>query len=104
MGKNERTIMKNTIESIVTGAIFDFAGFITTRPNSLSFGSSENASPMVKLIEEWAASRSLDLNEPLVQSWQDVIKNGVDTPKIQGLTCDRIIIDELYEVNHDTKQ
>lgn len=96
--------MKNKIEPIVTGAIFDFAGFITTRPGSLSFGSSENASPMIKLIEEWAASRSLNLNEPLVQSWQDVIKNGVGMTKIQGLTYDSIIIYEIYGVNHDTKQ
>ena len=95
--------MKNKIEPIVTGAIFDFAGFITTRPGSLSFGSSQNAAPMVKLIEEWAASRNLNLDEPLVQSWQDAIKTGVGMTKIQGLTCDRIIIDEIYEVDHDTK-
>ena len=96
--------MKNKIEPIVTGAIFDFAGFITTRPGSLSFGSSENASPMVKLIEEWAASRNLNLNEPLVQSWQDAIKDDVNMTKISGHNYKRIVVDEIYEVNHDTKQ
>ena len=70
--------MKNKIEPVVAGAIFDFAGFIITRPGSLSFGSSQNATPMVKLIEEWAASRNLNLDEPLVQSWQDAIKDQVD--------------------------
>ena len=85
--------MKNSIESIVAGSIFDFAGFLTTRPGSSSFGSSENASPMVKLIEEWAASRGLDLKAPLVQNWQDVIKDNISMTKIVGKTVDHIIVD-----------
>lgn len=91
--------MKNTLEAIVTGSIFDFAGFITTRPGSMSFGSSENASPMIKLIEEWAASRNLNIHNALVQNWQDVVNNGISVNKITGKTIDRIIIDEIYEVD-----
>lgn len=49
------------IKSTVQNAIFDFAGFLTTRPGSISFGSAENATPMVQLIEEWLASRDLTL-------------------------------------------
>lgn len=49
------------IKSTVQNAIFDFAGFLTTRPGSISFGSAENAAPMVQLIEEWLASRDLTL-------------------------------------------
>ena len=45
-------IQQVDIKSTVQNAIFDFAGFLTTRPGSISFGSAENAAPMIQLIEE----------------------------------------------------
>lgn len=56
---------------IIAGALYDFGGFLTTRENIMRVGSTENASPMVDAIKEFAALRKLPLDDAAVQSWQD---------------------------------
>lgn len=58
------------LQTIVAGALFDFAGYLTTLPKPISIGSSELASPMVELLTAWAALRGLSLDDADVSTWQ----------------------------------
>lgn len=62
---------KQNNSAIIAGAIFDFCGFLTTRPQSISVGSSEECSVIIKLIEEWAGKRRLSLNSADVKNWEN---------------------------------
>lgn len=55
---------------IVAGAIFDFAGFMTTRSEVIEVGSTAEAGPVADLVKEWAELRGLDLADAAVLSWQ----------------------------------
>lgn len=55
---------------IVAGAIFDFAGFMTTRAEVIEVGSTAEAGPVADLVKEWAELRGLDLADAAVLSWQ----------------------------------
>ena len=55
---------------IVAGAIFDFAGFMTTRSEVIEVGSTADAGPVADLVKEWAELRGLDLADAAVLSWQ----------------------------------
>ena len=55
---------------IVAGAIFDFAGFLTTRAEVIEVGSTANAGPVADLVKEWAELRGLSLADAAVLSWQ----------------------------------
>jgi hypothetical protein len=67
--------MVHTKQAVISGAIFDFAGYLTTRPTATRFGSCEEASPMAELIREWAALRGLSLDGAEVESWQKLIES-----------------------------
>ena len=70
---------------VISGAIFDFAGYLTTRPKVIEVGSAANASPMVELIKEWADLRGLSLDDAAVQSWQEWLPTGA-APAAQPAT------------------
>lgn len=55
---------------IVAGAIFDFAGFMTTRSEVIEVGSTAEAGPVADLVKEWAELRGLNLADAAVLSWQ----------------------------------
>lgn len=61
------------LSQAISGAIFDFAGFLTTRPNVVEVGSTANASPVADLVKEWAALRGLSLNDASVGAWQELL-------------------------------
>jgi hypothetical protein len=56
---------------VIAGAIFDFAGFLTTREKVIRVGSTANASPIADLVKEWASKRGLSLDDAAVLSWQE---------------------------------
>ncbi|MFA5376619.1 MAG: hypothetical protein WC455_12805 [Dehalococcoidia bacterium] len=66
--------MTSDLEKLIAGAIFDFVAFLTTRDEQITLSAHHNASPAVKAIEEFAATRSLSLDEADVQEWQTAIK------------------------------
>lgn len=55
--------------SVIAGALFDFAGYLTTLDKSVTVGASEPSSPMVHLLEGWAEKRGLNLSDANVQDW-----------------------------------
>lgn len=58
---------------IIAGALYDFGGFLTTRDKVMKVGATENASPMVDAIKEFAALRNLSLEDAAVLSWQETL-------------------------------
>ena len=59
------------LESMISGAIFDFAGFLTTRSSTIEIGSNANATHVVELIKEWAALRGVSLDNADVTLWRE---------------------------------
>lgn len=56
-------------ESDIAGAVYDFAGFLTTQLQTIEIGSTANASPIADLIKEWAELRDLNLEDANVEGW-----------------------------------
>ena len=71
---------RGAVAAIVAGAIYDFAGFMTTRPVSVSIGASDACGPVVDLITSFAEKRGLDLEEAAVQSWNLCVGRDVQPP------------------------
>lgn len=55
----------------IAGALFDFAGFLTTREKLIVVGSTADAAPIADLVKEWAGLRELSLDDAAVRSWQE---------------------------------
>lgn len=64
---------KAALQMLVAGALFDFAGYLTTLPEPLAIGAAEFSGPMVEHLKKWAETRKLPLDEAAVMSWQDAI-------------------------------
>ena len=78
-------------QSIIAGALFDFAAWLTTQP-SLKVGASEPAGVMVVMLQRWARERHFNLDEieANVSSWDktasvvtldDLMNEGYDMPQ-----------------------
>ena len=55
--------------AVIAGALFDFMGWLTTRKERLVLSSTDNASPAVESITEFAKMRGLSLDDAKVQDW-----------------------------------
>lgn len=65
---------KNTEQIIrerIAGAIFSFAGYLTTLPKDQAITASEchEAGPMADAIKDWATMHSLEIDEARVEDW-----------------------------------
>ena len=58
---------------VIAGALFDFIGWLTSRPKRIMFSSVDDASPAVDAIKDFAKLRGLSLDEAQVQTWQNVL-------------------------------
>ncbi|MFZ7337474.1 hypothetical protein ACLS0R_14590, partial [Comamonas jiangduensis] len=58
--------------AVIAGAIFDFAGYLTTLPHEKALHCSEahEASPMVEAITEWCKRRGLRTDGARVETWR----------------------------------
>jgi hypothetical protein len=65
---------------IIAGVLFDFMGWLTSRPERIMLSSVDDASPAVDAIKDFAKMRGLSLDDAKVQDWQDVLK-PVETKK-----------------------
>ena len=61
------------MEPIIAGAVYDFAGFITTRNKVIGVGATADAAPVADLVEEWANRRSLSLKNAAIGSWEKTL-------------------------------
>lgn len=56
--------------STINGALFDFAGYLTTRKPSFPVGSDANAAHVIEHMKAWAAERGHNLDEADVYGWK----------------------------------
>jgi hypothetical protein len=59
--------------SVVAGALFDFMGWLTSRDTRLTLSSTDEASPAVEAITEFAKMRGLLLEDAQVEQWQAIL-------------------------------
>lgn len=75
------TDAKRGVLHLFAGAVYDFAGFLTTRNRTIEVGSAANASDMVDLIKEWANLRGLDMATADINAWLGLLSAvRQDTP------------------------
>lgn len=70
---NARLLDCNAAHMLISGALFDFMGWLTSRKTRLVLSASDNASPAVAAIKEFATLRELCLDEAAVLSWNESI-------------------------------
>ena len=58
---------------IIAGALFDFMGWLTSRPKRIMLSSADDASPAVDAIKDFAKMRGLSLDDARVQDWQEAL-------------------------------
>ena len=64
---------KREVLPLFSGAIYDFAGFLTTRDRTIEVGSAANASHIIELIKEWSTLRGLDMSTADIDAWIDLL-------------------------------
>lgn len=55
--------LNDGMQSILAGALFDFASYLTTRPKVIKAGASEPVYDVLEALEKWAAERKLALED-----------------------------------------
>lgn len=58
------------LNHVVTGVLYDFMGYLTTREEQIVLSSHDDASPAVTTIEDFLLKRNVDYADPLHQ-WED---------------------------------
>lgn len=64
------SVVPDGLPMLISGAVFDFAGYLTTRDKVIEVGATANASPIADLVKEWAEFRGLSIVDAAVLSWQ----------------------------------
>jgi hypothetical protein len=59
----------STTPERISGALFDFAGFLTTMKEPVTFSASHDAGIAVELLEKWAEARGFELGDADVMGW-----------------------------------
>ena len=70
------TGMSSVEHAVIAGALFDFMGWLTSRKERIVLSSSDNASPAVDAITEFAKMRGLSLADARVNDWQDMTRGN----------------------------
>lgn len=69
-GQKEFNMSQESLDHVVSGALYDFAAFLTTREEVLICSSKNNATPMLEALKEFMTLRGVDQNcEPMVKDW-----------------------------------
>lgn len=63
------TVSREELHKLVSGAIYDFMGSLSTLDEGFSVGASEHPSPLIEAFLAWAAERGLECEEPWVNGW-----------------------------------
>ena len=80
--------------AVIAGALFDFMGWLTTRKERLVLSSTDNASPAVESITEFAKMRGLSLDDAKVQDWNILLPQQQAEPVLlECVTCGTVYAD-----------
>lgn len=95
------------IEKLVTAALYDFGGWLTTRKQALTVSETHNASPMAEALAEFCALRGLaSTGEIPVETWQDAIllraHTKVKPPETEVPACFMKLLHAAQGLSHGT--
>lgn len=80
--------VESIIDDVVSGALFDFAGYLTTREGTMKVGAAHNAVPMVDRLKAWSTRRQINLDNANVANWDtaesliDRVLDGEDVAEV----------------------
>ena len=58
------------LDPIIAGALYDFAGWLTSRPVTVRMGASEDSSPVVAMLKAFMQDRGVDQQtSPWIKQW-----------------------------------
>lgn len=60
---------QESLNHVVTGVLFDFIGFLTTREERIVLSAADDASPAVKAIEDFLYEKNIEDADPLYR-WE----------------------------------
>lgn len=63
---------KQKVEDIVSGALFDFMGYLTIREKQLKLSATDEAGPAVEAIQEFLALRNVNSSNAMVGTWDQM--------------------------------
>jgi hypothetical protein len=101
-----KPVQERVAHSVISGALFDFMGWLTSRKERLVLSSADNASPAVDAIRDFATKRGLSLDDAQVLEWTDALAQPVQEPvsaaEVQRLRflVDSKNLDKLYRDLH----
>jgi hypothetical protein len=62
---------KELLDRVVSGVLFDFMGWLTSREERLILSAKDDAAPAVAVISEFLKKRGVDPDcEPMIKDWQ----------------------------------
>jgi hypothetical protein len=71
--EGEMDIPTITTSQIVAGALYDFMGFLTSRPEEITLSGHHEPHALLAALGEWAEARNLDIENALVREWHECI-------------------------------
>lgn len=75
---------QESLDHVVGGALFDFAGFLTTREKQIICSAHDDAAPMADAVQEFMELRGVDQNcEPMIELWPARMANGKCRPFVE---------------------
>ena len=101
--------MDNRTKEIVSGAIYDFMGYLTTRKERLILSATDNAAPAADITEKFLKLRGIDVTIiPDIYEWHTyrirrVQNTTVITEWIEYTGSDEQIEELKQEQNKETK-
>ena len=86
--------------SIIAGALFDFMGWLTSRPKRIMLSSVDDASPAVDAIKDFAKMRGLSLDDAQVETWQEALAQPEQEPVAWAVqACSKMWRGEFAEID-----
>jgi hypothetical protein len=78
---------RESLDHVISGALYDFGAYLTTRPEVLKVSEKHEAGPMAVVIKEFLELRGVSLTcEPQVMDWQ--YRCGPDQPNVRWVNVE----------------
>lgn len=65
------TEQESAPSAVVAGALYDFMGYLTTRPDTIKVGSGETVYALMDAFTAWTKERGVSVGPAAVMNWQD---------------------------------
>jgi len=82
--------LRETQQTIIAGALFDFMGWLTSRKERIVLSSANEASPAVDAIKDFAKMRGLSLDDAKVQDWNTAQPAQEPMDDVRGFLAARL--------------